>query len=593
MIRKKIAYWGFIGLLAMQTNVMAQEMSTNTSTNEVTVVKKAEMQDARNAVMALNHMHASLNKIVLYNDKIILEDEYDNIINNINLTVIDDKETVDLITRLMDTLSAFKLTELEKEKFEADYEENLDEALVDAIVQIDRAKIVTIGAAVATANPMAVVQVLQLTGGAYKNYQKNIDDANKEFDKSKWKLKKDVILELNTIRKEFLVTYWKLMKKYDIPDKWRITEKQLTRLVAILKEDDNDKKLRQLLRLKDELAVSPTYWYDLSLTAYQANNKEIVLDALKKYELLDDRLLRHNSQYSLMLANKITYMNAGTQKDEIRAILEKIQEIDPLNPERKLFLAMEYELIGDTKKAELILNENIDDNFLPALSKKLKLDLYLQEKDLDKYQATIKQLLEQHNLSVIEYLDYLGKQPVEVLAKEIDKEIKQIAIKINRSLYGKDSLLIFLSKKWVLHNVKDINLVVILDDKEYKASSISKTDDIVIYTYKDMIPYSDIKEKRIKSISLKMVNSKLPVTISYNIEITKPSIDKADENKEDSNASSILDNSISALYSNSAKAYNKGIEIYGDLRSEIQFVPAKLNIGNKCFDMVDNLSPCK
>ena len=94
-----------------------------------------------------------------------------------------------------------------------------------------------------------------------------------------------------------------------------------------------------------------------------------------------------------------------------------------------------------------------------------------------------------------------------------------------------------------------------------------------------------------------MVNNKLPVIISYNIEIIKPSIDKAEEKreekKEDSNTSSIVDTSISYLYKKSAKAYNKGVKIYGDLRSEIQFIPTILNIDDKCFDVTNNLTSCK
>lgn len=582
MVKKKIIYLGLIGLLSIQTNIIAQEPLVNTPSSKASISKNIEIQNARNAVMALNHMHESLNKIVLYNDQIILEDEYDSIINNINLTVIDDKELVDLVMRLMDTLSAFKLSELEKKEFEAKYEEDLNDALKTTLIGS--------GNTIIAMNP---VEVVLNTRNAYMDYQQAIDSAKEELDKSQWQLKKDAISELNVIRKEFLITYWKLMKKYNMPDEWRITEKQLTRLVTILKENDENKKFRQLERLRNEFAVSPTYWYELSLAAHRINNKEAALDALIQYESLDDQLLRHNAQYGLMLSNKASYLDPLTQKNEIRSILEEIHEIDPVNSKGKLFLAMEYGLIGDTKMAESLLNENIDDNFLPDISRKLKLDLYVQEKDLGNYEATIKELLEQQNLSVIEYLNYLGKQPVEILAKEIDKAIKEITIKINKSLYGKDSLLIFLPKKWILHNVKDMSLKVVMDEKEYETSDVSKTDEMIIYAYKDIVPYSDIKERNIKSINLKMINNELPVTISYNIEIIKPSTEKAEEEKEDSNTSSFLDTSISGLYNNSVQAYNKGVEIYSDLRSEIQFVPTELNINNKCFDIENKLKSCK
>ncbi len=74
-------------------------------------------EKARNAAMTLNYLHGSLNKIVLYNDKIVLEEEYNNIINNLNLTVIEDPELVHVITYLMDTLTQFRLSEMDREKF--------------------------------------------------------------------------------------------------------------------------------------------------------------------------------------------------------------------------------------------------------------------------------------------------------------------------------------------------------------------------------------------------------------------------------------------------------------------------------------------
>ncbi|MBD3668520.1 MAG: hypothetical protein HUJ16_11195 [Kangiella sp.] len=65
--------------------------SPNVLSSEQLVLSETEAEqndDARKAAIILNHLHGSLNKIVTYNDKIILEQEYDNIINNIDLTTI-------------------------------------------------------------------------------------------------------------------------------------------------------------------------------------------------------------------------------------------------------------------------------------------------------------------------------------------------------------------------------------------------------------------------------------------------------------------------------------------------------------------------
>ena len=69
---------------------------------------------ALETAVALNYCHMSLYKIIQYNDRIVLDEEYSEIINNINLTKIKDEEIIELLRSLMDTISQFKLNEGDK-----------------------------------------------------------------------------------------------------------------------------------------------------------------------------------------------------------------------------------------------------------------------------------------------------------------------------------------------------------------------------------------------------------------------------------------------------------------------------------------------
>jgi len=531
--------------------------------------------DARNAVMALNHMHSSLNKIVSYNDKIVLEEEYDNIINNINLTVIKDREIVNVITYLMDTLTTFKLTEMEKEQFQREYQEKLDNAISGALT----------GISVSGADPISMgISLITSAGSAYMTYKEGQKNAKKGFDKNKWKLKKDTISELNEIRKDFLITYWKIMKKYNMPDKWRITERQFTRFVTILKDDDINKKYRQLLRMKKEMSVFPTYWYELSLVAHKLNKKDDELQAINKYETLDDKLLRHNSYYSLMLANKISYYDYKTEEEEIISMLNKIYDIDPLNAERKLFIAMKYQQMGYTKKAETLLNENIDDSFLPILSQRLKVNMYLKNNKNKDYEDTINSLLYKQNLSASEYLFYLGQRPLSQLVTEIKKETKKIKVIFKDTWLNKDDIYVWLPKKWVFDDVENTELQIDIKGKLYKFENISKDNDYIIYFYKDIIDKNEIIEKEVTDIGLKLIHKGIPLLINYHIKLT-------------------IDKEYAADLMNDNAEYNSIEDIIND--KEMMFISEKLGfvsidfIGNsiilrdKCFDLQNELKPCK
>ncbi|MEA3316268.1 MAG: hypothetical protein U9Q30_10450 [Campylobacterota bacterium] len=533
--------------------------------------------------MALNHMHASLNKIVLYNDKIVLEEEYNNIINNLNLTVIKDSEIVNVITYLMDTLTSFKLTEMEKEQFQREYQEKLDNAISGALM----------GLSVSGTTPQQMALSLVMSAGsAYMTYKEGQKSAKKGFDKNKWGLKKDTISELNEIRKDFLLTYWKIMKRYNMPDKWRITEKQFTRFITILKGNDINKKYRQLLRMKEEMSLFPTYWYELSLVLHKLNKKDDELKAISEYEILNDKLLRHNSYYSLMLANKTSYYNYKTESEKIINILNKIYDIDPLNAERKLFIAMKYQQMGYTKKAEKLLNENIDDNFLPVLSQRLKANMYLKDKRDKDYENTISSLLKNQNLSASDYLFYLGKRPLPLLIAEIEKQIKEIKIVVEKTLYGNDDLYVWLPKQWVFKDIEDTELIIKILDKEYKFTEISKEDGFIVYYYEGIIIKDDLLSNKVTNIDLKLIHKNMPIEISYNINV----LSKKEEVITENNTSEEKKDSYWGI----AKDFATGGAIliiakdqYNNYKTSFEFNAKTITAKDKCFDLNNSLEPCK
>jgi len=590
-------------------NVLADEKSSIEANvlSQVTSNKNDVRNDnARNAIMALNYMHASLNKIITYNDKIILEDEYDNIINNLNLKAIEDREIVEVITGLMDTLTDHKLSAMDKAQFQNEYEQKLDDSLSNALSSINADGF--------TPFHMAGNLLLSL-GSAYFDYQSTQNSAKKELDKSKWELKKETIEVLNFTRKDFLVTYWEIMKRYDMPDSWRITEEQFNIFVNILKVNDPDLKQRRLLRMAKELAVFPGFWYELSLIAHQNNDMAVENQAFKKYEELNDSLLRHNSHYSLMLANQTTQYDAKTQKDEIVLLLKKIQKVDSLNPARKLFVAMKYHEIGDTPKALELIEENIDDNFLPVLSQRLKLSIFLEKNDDESFENTIVKLLQQQNLSAGDYLYYFGKKPLQHLIVEIEKSVKKIHLEINKNAMGNDNFVINLPKDWVYKDVENTEVLLKIEDSTYppskvvradnslinsyegiidkaksivddttnKSSQIGRVDNSLIYTYDDRVDREKFLNQEIKIIELLFTHNELPIRIQYEVVLIVPE-KNADEKSVDEK-DSWYSKTLSDIKSKSKKLYSK-------YSTKITFKTKSIYAQDKCFDLEKSLEEC-
>lgn len=570
-------------------------------------------EKARNAAITLNYLHGSLNKIILYNDKIVLENEYNNIINNINLTVIDDKELIDTVTGLMDTLTNFRLTEMDREQFKKEYQQKLENSMNDALMG---------ASSIRGSNPveMAVNAVLGM-GNAYLSYKTTQTNLKNDLNKSDYELDKNVLRDLNTIRKEFIVTYWGIMKKYNMPDKWRISENQFERFINILKSEDNDIKYNKLIRMKEELEILPMFWYELSLISRKLNKKDEELIYITKYEELNDKLLRDNSLYSLLLANKASYLNINTEQNQLKDILESIMKVDSLNGNRKIFVALKYKELGLVKEADKLLSENIDDNFLPIINKKLKLDLYLNNNITNKYDSTLDELLEKQNLSASEYLFYLGKRPTSFLLKEIDKELNQIKIEINKSIYGKSDLDVWLSKNWVLKDIENTDFELVIEDKETNFKTIKLENNLVKYHYSNVIDLDKyIKEDKFY-IKFKLKHKLIPVTLVYEVSNlnNKP---KNEDNKVKKEESTIFSSTMigqvspiaGAIYQ--AKDYiatssptiieqvapiggvinqakDLAIQKKDYISSKFLFTPIQILTDEKCFDVRNSMKECK
>ena len=66
-------------------------------------------------LQSLNLIAVSLTHIMTYNDKVVLDQEYNTIINNLNLSNIPDADIITLLQELMDLLTSSKIRDHDRE----------------------------------------------------------------------------------------------------------------------------------------------------------------------------------------------------------------------------------------------------------------------------------------------------------------------------------------------------------------------------------------------------------------------------------------------------------------------------------------------
>ena len=80
-------------------------------------------------LQSLNLIAVSLTHILTYNDKVVLDQEYNTIINNLNLGNIPDADIIALLQELMDLLTNSKIQDHEREYLLTRFDKNVQTEL--------------------------------------------------------------------------------------------------------------------------------------------------------------------------------------------------------------------------------------------------------------------------------------------------------------------------------------------------------------------------------------------------------------------------------------------------------------------------------
>ena len=232
---------------------------------------------ARNAIFYINHINMVLSKILTYNNPAVLEEEYNAIsLNSIRLDTIKDEEVIDIIQEIMDYITEMRLQERQR----AMLKEELDRGMSDAL--IDSFKGVNTGSAI---SPIGMaVNLVSSAASAGMSYRNVIKKLKHEHGKELWKLDNEKIKELNELNKSLLRSYWRIVQRYGLDDRYRVTEEQINRLFARLKDDNPDRRYRFLKQNEEAYMALPIYWFYRGEAAHGEKQFDDALYAFNKYQ---------------------------------------------------------------------------------------------------------------------------------------------------------------------------------------------------------------------------------------------------------------------------------------------------------------------
>ena len=229
------------------------------------------------AIAHLNHTVTLIAKIKAFNDLSLLQDEFDEVINNLSIEgIVNFDEVSGLRQNMILELQKFIINETEKQRLDEKNERKQGRLLKEAAANALSGTYVTLNPYSLIAN----VGLASLRAGLDMSIKKDL--LEEDLDDKKWNLTKSNLTGLSYLRSDYLDVSQKLFKQYGLKDNENLTERRSIMLADFFKTSNMELRLKKLLYDKTVFEHYAPYWYFLG-DAYQETGD--ITNAVKSYEM--------------------------------------------------------------------------------------------------------------------------------------------------------------------------------------------------------------------------------------------------------------------------------------------------------------------
>ena len=312
----------------------------------------------KQALFMMNYAQYATYKIRTYNNIAVLEDEYKNLKDNMNLEIIKDESSVQTINYLMNAIYEERKNNKNRDRLKASLEKKMNNAIYESLPQLA-------GVFIGAKTPVNMVyDAVRTAGMMYMNYKKYKSQLSNEYDEKMWEYQQLTEDELNYIYRLLNTYSHQLIQQYEISDEWRLNENELSKMFDFLKDEDSKRKFTNLKNLSTDRFYShfPLYWYHLAQSAMEIGNEKEALEAYAKFEEENIPIFRYDTTAVDAYKGKISILLRDQDKniDEIKTKLQFI-ETNKTSWNDYFFVALAYANIGDITNAKRVLERNINE----------------------------------------------------------------------------------------------------------------------------------------------------------------------------------------------------------------------------------------
>ena len=327
-----------------------------------------EGEKGKRAAYALNLCMVSVSQIVDYSDIYILEQEYDAILNNLNLQEFPkDEPLLKVLKEILDTVTFFRIQEGDKKFIEKEYQHKMKNAIWSAI---PNPTVILSGG-----HPAAIaINLVTQIGIGYMNYRKNKSQYVLEKEKQEWELERSAIDQFNALRRDLFETAWRLSDTYNFKDALRLTEKQINQYNSMIIDPISLRRYERLDSVSKDFGAFPPFWYHKGNAAREIfiekefgedsiKFKEYALEDFRKFNEIHIPLMREDVLAASCAMEHISLLDVTENRPEIENLLKKAISLAGNNFDILQMCVLVYSSIGKIEDATQILQRLINENY--------------------------------------------------------------------------------------------------------------------------------------------------------------------------------------------------------------------------------------
>ena len=225
----------------------------------VMIVRASHAEDSydpQHTMLALNMAVVSVHRILAAEDRIVLDAEYQNIINNLSIgNIRSDPEITELYRKLLDVAQGKKLRQEEAAELRRQYDSQSSNRIKSALSEMaeNSRKMLTGETGINT----FFTGLGRLAGACMASYFKHQNSEGIDLDGGLYRLKAQDMADFNDLQKQLLSSSWELLNKYHLPDEYRLVQRALDDFYRAVEEPDTaSRRLRMLKALEDDIGFT-------------------------------------------------------------------------------------------------------------------------------------------------------------------------------------------------------------------------------------------------------------------------------------------------------------------------------------------------